>query len=350
MIWVDQTLNEGLRIDMYKGNIDKVMDLLQELQVGMIDCKVTEWQKYDVSMTNQLFPIQIRGKINMTVEDVELAHQLGFESIMLTCIPTPGQAFIDQVNQALLAARKFNMQIALCIENASRFSVEELEGLWRELPAIEALTFVYSDGESLLNPLSAFTILRDLVSRLPNTVEFHGHNAYGLATGNALAAIQAGVKGIGVAVAGVGQYGNPSLEEIIMAQKCLLGQETPNTEKLAFLCSEVLSAIRVVIPGTKAIIGEDIFAHESGLHVDGVMKNPQIYEAFSPEDVGLARKIIIGKHSGTASILAKFKQWNVVLTAIEVQYLLREVRKRAVLYKKSVDDASLWELYQSRVV
>lgn len=350
MIWVDQTLGEGLRIGMAKGNIKKLIDLLQELQVGIIDCRVTDWQKYDLFIADQSPYIQMRGKVNATVEEVELAHDLGFNSVMLTWMPTPGKELIRQVPEALLVAQNFKMNIALCMENASRFSMEDIEGLWRGLPTAEALTFVYSDGESLLNPLTTFSRLSHLAASLPIPMEFHGHNTYGLATANALGAMQAGIKSIGVSVAGVGQYGHAALEEIIMAQKCLLGQEVGETGKLASICSQILSEIGVLLPGTKAIIGEDIFAHESGIHVDGVMKNPQLYESFSPEDVGLSRKIIIGKHSGTASILAKFKQWNVVLTAIEAQYLLKEVRKRAVLYKKSVDDDVLWELYQSRAV
>lgn len=349
MIWVDQTLDEGLRTGMNKGNVNRLMELLQELQVGIVDCRVRAWQEY--GFLASMFPhIEMRGKVKAAVEEVELAQHLGFKSIMLPCMPTADKDILEEVRKAMLAAQKFNMKIALFIEQASRFSMEEIEGLWRGLPTAEAQTFVYSDGESLLNPLTTFNRLSDLAIHLPVPIEFHGHNAYGLATANALSAIQAGVKRIGISIAGVGQYGHAALEEIIMAQKCLFGQELGETGELASLCSQVLSEIGVVLPGTKAIIGEDIFAHESGIHVDGVMKNPKLYEAFSPEDVGLSRKIIIGKHSGTASILAKFKQWNVILTAIEAQYLLKEVRKRAVLYKKSVDDDVLWELYQARAV
>lgn len=350
MIWADQTLNEGLRIGMNQENIDHVMDLLQELEVGMIDCNVRTWQGYDRLLSGKFPHVTMRGKVSAIIEEVKLAYHLGFKSIMLTCVRAPDEEVIEQISKALLAAQGYNMKIALCIEYASRFSVKEIEGLWRALPTAEVLTFVYSDGESLLNPLSAFSRLSELVNCLPVPMEFHGHNAYGLATANALSAIQAGVKGIAVSVAGVGQYGHAALEEVIMAQKCLFGQTLSETEKLSSLCSQVLSKIGVMSPRTKAIIGDDIFAHESGIHVDGVIKNPKLYEAFSPEDVGLTRKIIIGKHSGTASIVAKFKEWNVIVTEMEARCLLKEVRKRAVLYKKSVDDNVLWELYQSRAV
>lgn len=350
MIWTDQTLNEGLRIGMNQGNIDHVMDLLQELEVEIIDCRARTWQKYNELATGKLPYTKMRGKVNASIEEVELAYHLGFKSIMLTCMPTPDKEVIERISKALLAAQGYKMDISLCIEYASRFSMEEIEGLWRALPTAEVQTFVYSDGESLLNPLSAFSRLSELVNCLPVSMEFHGHNAYGLATANALSAMQAGIKVIGISVAGVGQYGHAALEEVIMAQKCLFGQTLSETEKLSSLCCQVLSKIGVMLPRTKAIIGDDIFAHESGIHVDGVMKNPKLYEAFSPEDVGLTRKIIIGKHSGTASIVAKFKEWNVIVTAMEAQCLLKEVRKRAVLYKESVDDNVLWELYQSRAV
>lgn len=346
MIWVDQTLGEGLRIGMDKGKIHSLVQLLQGLQVRVIDVSVNDWQKYNLPLLNMLQQKQIRGKVYGTAEDVELAYKLGFRQIVLACAPNRGQGLTGQVCDALLTAKKRKMNIAFCVENASIFSIEEVEGLWRDLPITGVTAFIYSDGDSLLDPLSTFRVLASLVHKIPVCLEFHGHNAYGLATANALGAMQAGVKRIATAVAGVGLGGHAALEEVFMAQKLLFGQEGMATESLSVICSQILSAIGVMLPGTKAIIGQDIFAHESGIHVDGVLKNPQLYEAFPPEEVGLARKLVIGKHSGTASIQAKFKQWNVVLSALDAKCLLKQVRKLAVVQKRPVDDVVLWQLYR----
>jgi len=349
MIWVDQTLDEGLRIGMDKGSLKSIVPLLLSLQVGVIDVRVDDWQKVKLASLDMLEQQQIRGKINGTVEEVELAYQLGFRQIIISCHLNPGECLTRPFHAALLAARKLNMKIALCVENASKFSIEEFEGLWRDVSIARVTTFIYSDGDSLLNPLSTFATLAFLVERLPVAVEFHGHNAYGLATANALGAMQAGVKRIATAVAGVGQQGHAAIEEVIMAQKWILGQRTGKTDEIALICSQILLTMGLILPRTKAIIGQDIFAHESGIHVDGVIKNPQLYEPFPPEDVGLSRKLVIGKHSGTAAIQVKFQRWDVVLSTMQAQWLLKKVRKLAVAQKKSVDDVTLWQLYEAGV-
>ena len=350
MIWVDQTLTEGMRIGMDRENVDWLLELLGNLQVGVIDVDVNAWQKYSLPPLNMLRQSQMRGKVSESVEEVECAYQLGFRNIMITCRPNPGESLSNQVTATLLAAQKLQLNIALCIENTSNFSIEEIEGLWRDVSIMGVTTFIYSDGSSLLNPLSTFKRLTAVAQRIPTALEFHGHNAYGLATANAMGAMLAGVERIATAVAGVGEQGHAAMEEMIMIQKRLLGDKTVATENLSRSCYQILSAIGVELPGTKAIIGQDIFAHESGIHVDGVLKNPQLYEAFPPEEVGLSRKLVIGKHSGTASIQAKFQEQNIVLSANDAQYLLKQVRKLAVLQKKAVDDAVLWKLYQDRVV
>jgi len=350
MSWVDQTLNEGLRIGMDKENINSMVQLLQSLQVTVSDVRVTHWQKYSFPSLNMVQQQQLRGKINGTVEELESAYKLGFRNVIITCKATPGAGLTKPVYGTLLAAGKLPVNMGLCLENASNLSIEDIEGLWREVSTMGVTTFIYSDGDSLLNPLSASRILTSVVQRIPATIEFHGHNTYGLATANGVGALQAGVKRIATAVAGVGLQGHAAMEEVIMIQKRLLGEKTAGTEELSHRCSRILGLMGVELPRTKAIIGQDIFIHESGIHVDGVLKNPQLYEPFSPEEVGASRKLVIGKHSGTASIQAKFGQHNVALSAIDAQYLLKEVRKLAVMKKKIVDDDALWKIYQDKMV
>ena len=101
-----------------------------------------------------------------------------------------------------------------------------------------------------------------------------------------------------------------------------------------------------ILPAWKAIVGTNMFAHESGIHADGVQKNPLTYEVFSPEDVGLERQIVIGKHSGTASIEAKFREYGREITPEEANELLARVRTLAVELKRSLFDKELIYLYE----
>ncbi|SFL60342.1 homocitrate synthase/isopropylmalate synthase family protein [Pelosinus propionicus] len=347
MIWADQTIQEGLRRGMDNGQINLLLELLQKLPVDVVDCKVADWEKHSLPKLDMSQQKYIRGKINGTLAEVTLADKLGFKNVIITCTPHLGQGLTSTVCTALFTAQRLGMNIGFCIDNASQFSIEELCFLWRDIPIDGIDTFIYGDKESLLDPVAASRILTALLIKIPACLEFHGHNAYGLATGNALAALQVGVKRIAVAVAGIGLQGHAAVEEVIMAQKRLLGDASKETRHLALICSQILSAMGLILPKTKAIIGQDIFAHESGIHVDGVIKNPQMYEAFSPEEVGLTRQLVIGKHSGNASIQAKFRQWNVSMSDNHAQILLKQVRRMAVRQKKQIDDPVLWELYQA---
>jgi homocitrate synthase NifV len=347
MIWADQTLQEGLRMGMGKKNVKPLLQRIRKLPVGVVDVGVADWQKYGLSLKSSSEKMWLRGRVKGTVKEVQLAHKIGFEQIIVLLRPEPGKGLMSQVYTALKTAHKFGMNISLFVENASRCSVGEIVNLWREVP-IQIQSLIYGDGDSLLDPLSTARIVTSLVERIPVSLEFHSHNAYGLATANSLAALQTGAKKTAAAVAGVGVQGHAAVEELIMARKRLFREATGDTKQLSLICSQIVSLLGLDLPRTKAIIGQDIFAHESGIHVDGVVKNPQLYEAFSPEEVGLLRKLVMGKHSGTASVRAKFSQWRIALSDIEAQKIVKQVRGLSVRQKKQVDDEDLWQLYQGK--
>ena len=100
-----------------------------------------------------------------------------------------------------------------------------------------------------------------------------------------------------------------------------------------------------ILPSWKAIVGENMFAHESGIHADGAIKDPKNYEAFDPAEVGLQRQIVIGKHSGKAAIVNKFKEYSIELTNEEANQILEEVRKVSVGLKRELFDKELVQIY-----
>ena len=101
-----------------------------------------------------------------------------------------------------------------------------------------------------------------------------------------------------------------------------------------------------VLPIWKAIVGDNMFAHESGIHADGAIKNPKNYEAFDPDVIGLQRQIVVGKHSGKAGIINKFKEYNIELNDEEANGLLEMVRAASVRLKRTLFDKELVKLYQ----
>ena len=176
----------------------------------------------------------------------------------------------------------------------------------------------------------------------------HTHNDFGMATANALAGLKAGACFIGVTVNGLGERaGNAALEEVAMALKHLFGVNLGvNTRDFRNLCEYVARASGRQLYPSKPIVGTNTFAHESGIHADGVLKHPATYEVYSPEEVGLERQIVIGKHSGSSAIKMKFVEYGIDLSDEEAADLLSAVRSVTVDMKRTLFDKELMYIYE----
>ena len=190
--------------------------------------------------------------------------------------------------------------------------------------------------------------IKRLLNEVEIEIELHMHNDFGLATANTLAGIKAGANYAGVTVNGLGERaGNAALEEVAMALKHLLKCEmTMNTKGFLELSHYVADASDRPLPISKPIVGQNMFAHESGIHADGAIKNPLTYEAFDPQEIGLVRQIIVGKHSGTSTLQKKFQEFNINLSKEMGNKLLERVRKSSVELKRSLFDKELVQLFQ----
>ena len=167
----------------------------------------------------------------------------------------------------------------------------------------------------ILDPFLTYKKIRYLVGHVQGLdIEIHAHNELGMATANTLAAIKAGASSVSTTICGLGERaGNAAIEEIVMALKYQEGVTLPmDTSRLKELAEMVSSASGRAIPPSKPIVGSHVFTHESGIHVDGILKNPANYEFINPEEVGQSRRLVIGKHSGTKSLVYKLEQLNTI--------------------------------------
>ena len=208
--------------------------------------------------------------------------------------------------------------------------------------------FRYCDTVGVLEP---FLIKQNIENIIKNTgfdVEMHTHNDFGMATANALAGVVGGANYIGVTVNGLGERaGNAALEEVLMASKYVYGYEVNVDTKMFKEVSEYVSkASGRELPAWKAIVGSNMFRHESGIHADGAIKNPENYEAFDPSEVGLERQIVIGKHSGTAALINKFKEYDIDLDNELADKVLYKVRDLSVKLKRALFDKELVQIYK----
>ncbi len=206
----------------------------------------------------------------------------------------------------------------------------------------------YCDTVGVMEPFKTYDVVKKIIDEVGIEVEMHTHNDFGMAVANALAGVKAGATWINTTVIGLGERaGNAALEEVVMALKYTLGIDTGvNTKLLREVGEYVAMASARTVPAWKAIIGANVFTHESGIHADGVLKNPRTYEAFSPEEVGLTRQIVVGKHSGSHALIAKFREYGIELSPEEAAELLPQVRRMAVELKRALFDKELVMLYR----
>jgi homocitrate synthase NifV len=136
------------------------------------------------------------------------------------------------------------------------------------------------------------------------------------------------------------------LEEIVMALKYQMGIALPiTTSSFKRLAEYVSRAANQAVPPWKPVVGNRVFAHESGIHVDGIIKEPANYEALNPQEVGQSRRFIIGKHSGSSSLIYKLGLLGLRISLTEARQLLPHVRKVATKLKRALLDHEVLDIY-----
>ena len=256
-------------------------------------------------------------------------------------------------------AAKLCGDVEFSAEDASRTEPEFLRDVVETAIRAGARTINIPDTVGYAVPEQFAGRIRFLKENVPNidqaVLSVHCHNDLGMATANTLAAIQAGARQIECTLNGLGERaGNCALEEITMALKTrgdVYGVATRIlTEKLVPASSLVASVTGLEVPRNKAIVGRNAFAHEAGIHQDGVLKNPTTYEIMRPEQVGFVRTdLVLGKHSGRAALMRKAEELGYTLTDTQRDTLF-EAFKRLADRKKEVYDADIRSLIQRAVL
>jgi len=224
---------------------------------------------------------------------------------------------LDLIKFSVEYAKQFTNDVEWSPEDATRTDSDYLCKTVEHAIKYGATTINIPDTVGYATPSDYERIIKDLFNRVPNidkvVVSTHTHNDLGLGVANALAGISAGARQVECTINGIGERaGNAALEEIVMAIKTrndLMPYETNiNTKKIS-ACSKLVSSVTgFPIQYNKAIVGKNAFAHESGIHQDGMLKNKQTYEIMTPESVGVVKSsLVMGKHSGRHAFKEKLE-------------------------------------------
>ncbi len=256
---------------------------------------------------------------------------------------------LEHMTRATEFAKDHGLYVSVNAEDSTRSDFEFLVKFAKKAKEAGADRLRYCDTVGIMTPLKTHEAIKNLKNEVDIDVEMHTHNDFGLAAANALTGVKGGANYVGTTVNGLGERaGNAPLEEIVMALKHLEDMDLGfTTSDFLELSEYVAQASAQDLPVSKAIVGSNTFAHESGIHTDGVLKDSETYEAFTPQEVGAERQLVIGKHSGKKAILAKFEmEYGIELTDQEAEALLPRVRKMAVELKRALFDKELVSLYE----
>lgn len=300
---------------------------------------IMAWNRAVISDIEQSIDCNVDAvAISISVSDIHIQNKLR----------TSREWVLDHMVKSVEYAKKNGLYVSVNGEDASRADNDFLITFIKAAKEAGADRFRYCDTVGVMEPFRLHDQIKYLYDNTNFDIEMHTHNDFGMATANAIAGIKGGASYVGVTVNGLGERaGNAALEEVLMALKFVYDYDVDVKTTMFRPISEFVSkASGRELPIWKAIVGTNMFAHESGIHADGAIKNPKNYEAFDPSVVGLERQIVIGKHSGRAAIINKFNEYNITLSNEEANQILEQVRATSVKLKRSLFDKELVKLYK----
>jgi 2-isopropylmalate synthase len=269
------------------------------------------------------------------------------------------EAVLEAIKDSVTYARSLIDDVEWSAEDGSRTEHDFLCRCVETAIAAGARTINIPDTVGYAVPEEYAALIRMVMDRVPNVdqaiISVHCHNDLGLAVANSLAAVGAGARQIECTINGLGERaGNAAMEEIVMALRTrsdvLPYQHQINTEHFTRASRLVSAVTGFVVQPNKAIVGANAFAHESGIHQDGMLKNAATYEIMTPESVGLNRSsLVMGKHSGRAAFRAKLKELGYELSDLAVNEAFKRFKDLADR-KKEVFDEDIVALVDDEVI
>jgi 2-isopropylmalate synthase len=356
---LDTTLRDGEQTPNVALSLDdkiKIAQALDDLGVDIIEAGfpiTSDGEKQAVKAIGKLgLKAEVLGLSRSSKTDIDAVLDCDLKSIhvflatsdihMQTKLKMTRDQVVEKAAWAVDYAKSHGLKVEFSPEDATRSDVEFVKRVICAVQEAKVDRIDIPDTVGVMIPQSMGSLIAELrtVAKVPLAV--HCHDDFGLSVSNSFAAVLAGAEEIHCTINGLGERaGNAALEEIAVGLSTFFGIKTNiNLKKLAHVSRLVSHLTGVHVQPNKAIVGDNAFAHESGIHVHGVLGESFTYEAISPELVGKERELVVGKHTGTHAVQAKLKNYAIEMPENQLKDLVVRIKKLSEGGKK-IDDAEL---------
>ena len=272
--------------------------------------------------------------------DIDAAAATGVQSIALFAGTSDSHVFrklrttraklLDQVAEAVAHAKSTDRQVVFAAEDATRTDLSYLLEVFAAATEAGADALGVADTAGVAMPERFGALVAAVAAGTSQPIAVHCHDDLGLATANSLAGLRAGASGVQCSLLGIGERaGNAALEQVVLSLEIGYGLPTGiDLVALTALADHVARLVGQPVPVTRPVVGGHAFAHESGLHLDGILNDPASYEPYPPETVGQRRRFLFGKHSGRSAVRQVLDTHAVALAPAELAALLSQIKQR----------------------
>ncbi|MBU0991254.1 MAG: 2-isopropylmalate synthase [Proteobacteria bacterium] len=322
-----------------KGDFDAVRKIAEQVKESIV-CGLARITPSDITAAGEAVKVAAQPMIHtfVSTSDIHLQYQLKLTK----------EQVLENAIKGVKHAKNYCDKVEFSAMDASRSDPEYLCRVFEAAIKAGATIINIPDTVGYAIPSEFEKLVSYVMNHTPNIdkaiVSVHCHNDLGLATANSLAAVKAGARQVECTINGIGERaGNTSMEEIVMAihtRGDYLNLRTDIITEKIYSASRLVSTITgIMVQPNKAIVGANAFAHESGIHQDGVLKNPMTYEIMKPETIGLSSNhIVLGKHSGRHALRTRLEELGYKLTLDELNTVFENFKALSDKKKEILDE------------
>ncbi|RLJ70259.1 2-isopropylmalate synthase [Hydrogenivirga caldilitoris] len=332
-----------------QGDFEAINRIAKEVK-GPVICSLARAREEDIEVAAKAIEPAERKRIHtfIATSEIHMKYKLRMEPYEV----------LERIRRAVSYARNFTDDVEFSCEDATRSQRDFLYKAIEEAIKAGATVINIPDTVGYAVPEEFGKLIEDIINNVPNIdkviISVHCHDDLGLAVANSLTAVKHGARQVECTINGIGERaGNAALEEIVMALRVrrdyfgelFTGVDTKELYKTSRLLCRITGSF---VPPNKAIVGDNAFAHESGIHQHGVLSHRLTYEIMNPEDVGfpVSRRIVLGKHSGRHALKQKLEEYGIQYSEDDLNRIYERLKALADKKKEVYDEDIEALIYQ----